>query len=277
MGIGGFIGIMICIAVWLFIYGIGFWEYFGDFPKLVKICKKLFWPVVIVPIVFLNIFLWDGEIDLTKDWDDILLGNLVVGAIFAMVIYLMYWMGRQEAKKHEQKEKEKALEKELHVNPEAESKYFSWENIDVPAQEYTMEMAMERIIRDILQTTTILKNNENIARHVKQVDLVDKIFLSAQKSLVDGEPRLLGGMGGDTVNVLAQMEGTPFFFSLLPERKGPDGTIHRRGQIQVGDSKTYSITVIYELGHQMDDPAQWWKCKEPKQSFALTTRRKQES
>ena len=138
-----------------------------------------------------------------------------------------------------------------------------------------MEMAMERIMRDILQSTTIFKNNENIARHKEQVDMVDTIFLSAQKSLTDGKTQLLRGTGDDTVRVLALMEETPFFYSLLPERKGPNGTVHRRGQIQVGDSKTYSITVIYELGLQMDDPAQWWKCKEPKQSFALTTRRKQ--
>ena len=259
----------------IFSYFIGFWEYFGRYPKLVSSSKKLFWPAVIAPVVFLNFFLWDDEMDLTKDWDDILLFNLFFGCLFAMMIYFPYRLGRLGAKKYERKEKEKELEKELHINPEAESKYFSWENIDVPVQEYTMDMAFERIVRDILQSTTILKNNEDIARHKKQVDLVDKIFLSAQKSLVDGEPRLLGGMGGDTVKVWAMMEGTPFFFSLLPERKGPDGTVHRRGQIQVGDSKTYSITVIYELGLQMDDPAQWWKCKEPKQSFALTTRRKQ--
>lgn len=267
---------LLAIIISLFPYYIGFGEYFGSYPKLVAGSKKMYWPAVIAPVVFLNFFLWDDEMDLTKDWDDILLFNLVVGCLFAMMIYLLYWMGRQGAKKYEQKKKEKALEKELQINPELESKYFSWENIDVPTQEFTMEMALERIISDILQSTAILENNEDIARHKKQADLVDKIFLSAQKSLVDGEPRLLGGMGGDTVKVLAQMEGTPFFFSLLPKRKGPDGTVHRRGQIQVGDSKSYSIIVIYELGSQMDDTAQWWKCKEPKQTFSLTTRKKQE-
>lgn len=269
--------LLVIVIISLFPCFIGFWEYFGNYPKLVACSKKMYWPAVIVLPFVLGVVFWDDEIDLTKDWDDILLGILIIDGIFAMLIYSQYFLGRHRAKKYEQKEKEKVLKKELQTDPEPKSKYFSWENIDMPVQEYTLDMAFERIIRDILQSTSILENNEDIARHKKQADLVDKIFLSAQKSLVDGEPRLLGGMGDDTVKVLAQMEGTPFFFSLLPERKGPDGTVHRRGQIQVGDSKSYSITVIYELGLKMDDPTQWWKCREPKQTFSLTTRRKQES
>ncbi len=265
------------LLLMLFPYFIGFWEHFGSYPKLVKNSKKLFWPIVagITILLFLFIFqtiAWRSD----ETFLDVIQLTLISSAVISVEIYIFYRLGRRGAKEYEQKEKEKELEKELHINPEAESKYFSWENIDVPVQEYTMDMAFERIVQDILQSTMILKNNEDIARHKKQVDLVDKIFLSAQKSLVDGEPRLLNGMGDDTIRVLAMMEGTPFFFSLLPERKGPDGTVHRRGQIQVGDSKSYSITVIYELGLQTDDPAQWWKYKEPKQSFALTTRKKQE-
>lgn len=265
--------LLLSVIISLFPYYIGFWEYFGSYPKLVAGSKKMYWPAVIVLAFVLGVILWDA---LDNEWGVFLLMNLFFDSLFAVLIYFLYWFGRQGAKKYEQKEKEKALEKELQTDPEPKSKYFSWENIDMPVQEYTLDMAFERIIRDILQSTSILENNEDIARHKKQADLVDKIFLSAQKSLVDGEPRLLGGMGDDIVKVLAQMEGTPFFFSLLPERKGPDGTVHRRGQIQVGDSKSYSITVIYELGLKMDDPTQWWKCREPKQTFSLTTRRKQE-
>lgn len=258
-------------------FAIGFWKQRGAAPQTIKRCLVLL-VFFIVAVTIFNLFNLPDNVREMYSEHPVLSGTIFLLTIFFSVLfyYGLFRLGMFCAKKYEQRKKEKTLEKELLINPEAESKYFSWENIDVPAQEYTMEMVMERIMRDILQSTTIFKNNEDIARHKKQVDLVDKIFLSAQKSLADGEPRLLGGMGGDTVKVLAMMEGTPFFFSLLPERKGPDGTVHRRGQIQVGDSKAYSITVIYELGLQTDDPAQWWKCKEPKQTFALTTRKKQE-
>lgn len=101
----GTVVIFICLSVILFIYGVGYWEYFGDFPKLVKICKKQFWPAVIVPTVFLALLviiieLENEGIDSTKDWNDVL--------FFILLLAVSYWLGRlgrQGAKKYEQKKK----------------------------------------------------------------------------------------------------------------------------------------------------------------------------
>ncbi|MBR1788553.1 MAG: hypothetical protein IJ762_05120 [Bacteroidaceae bacterium] len=273
--------IFLYVASVFFFYAMGK-EYgeAGD-SKVKKILSKttvgmfiFFW---VVGVWWIVTFFFSDSYDLYKELRTTMTLALI-GAIVSIVLsYIAYKRGLEIGKKTEREKRELAAimeleRRDLAIDPEQDSNYWNWEVTDVSQEEYSTSMVVERIREDIAQSMEIFESHERICQYKKALEKLHEIFAIALVGITESEPRRLEDAGSGpikSIKLVSVVENTPVVYFVYPWCTGPEGLLHKRGQIQVGNE-----TVLkYELSIGKADETQWWKLNSPERTFGMTTKK----